>query len=106
MISYEVNAPRSINSPTLPRPVAGDDLRAAGGPAARSPEELNFFTVEQLADRFNVSTKTISRWRHLGLAARCFSHEGRPRIGFAHQDVARFIAENPDRVRRGAGFRS
>lgn len=109
MIGYEVNAPRSNNSPTLPRPVAGGDRNAAGSQAAslqaaRSPEELNYFTVEQLADRFNVSTKTISRWRRLGLVARGFSHEGRPRIGFAHQDVARFIAENPDRVRRGAGF--
>ena len=28
------------------------------------------FTVEQLAKQFNVSTKTISRWRDLGLVSR------------------------------------
>ncbi|MDD4267252.1 MAG: sigma-70 family RNA polymerase sigma factor [Pirellulaceae bacterium] len=104
MIGYEVTAPRNSQTQTLPRPLSVGGRKAAGVPAARSPEELNYLTVEQLAGRFNVSTKTISRWRRLGLAARCFSCDGRSRIGFDHQDVARFIAENPARVRRGAGF--
>ncbi len=67
-------------------------------------EELSLLTVEQLAERLNVSTKTISRWRNQGLVARSFSRDGRHRVGFTHQDVARFIAENPVRVSRGAHF--
>ena len=73
-------------------------------PANASPEELSLLTVEQLAERLNVSTKTISRWRNQGLVAQSFSRDGRHRVGFAHQDVARFIAENPNRIRRGADF--
>ena len=72
--------------------------------ANASPEELSLLTVEQLAEHMNVSTKTISRWRTQGLVAQSFSRDGRHRVGFAHQDVARFIAENPNRIRRGADF--
>jgi RNA polymerase primary sigma factor/RNA polymerase sigma factor len=72
--------------------------------SAAPPEELSLLTVEQLAERLNVSTKTISRWRNQGLVALSFSRDGRHRVGFAHQDVARFIAENPARIRRGARF--
>ncbi len=78
-----------------------DQLPASG---ATTPEELSLLTVEQLAERLNVSTKTISRWRNQGLVARSFSRDGRHRIGFFHQDVARFIAENPTRITRGAQF--
>ncbi len=73
-------------------------------PSSTTPEELSLLTVEQLAEHLSVSTKTISRWRNQGLVARSFSHDGRHRVGFAHQDVARFIAENPSRIRRGADF--
>lgn len=81
-------------------------LAGRGEPSSSgtSPEELSLLTVEQLADRLNVSTKTISRWRNQGLVARSFCRDGRHRVGFAHQDVARFIAENPNRIRRGADF--
>ncbi|NLS96191.1 MAG: sigma-70 family RNA polymerase sigma factor [Planctomycetaceae bacterium] len=81
--------------------VATHDVQAS---SAAPPEELSLLTVEQLAERLNVSTKTISRWRNQGLVARSFSRDGRHRVGFAHQDVARFIAENPERIRRGSGF--
>lgn len=81
--------------------VASHDVQAS---SAAPPEELSLLTVEQLAERLNVSTKTISRWRNQGLVAQSFSRDGRHRVGFAHQDVARFIAENPERIRRGADF--
>ena len=46
--------------------------RGIGVPADTAPEELSLLTVEQLADRLNVSTKTISRWRNQGLVAQSF----------------------------------
>jgi RNA polymerase primary sigma factor/RNA polymerase sigma factor len=60
--------------------------------------------VDQLAEHLNVSTKTIARWRRQGLASRRFVVDGRTRIGILQSWVDRFVAENPERVRRGARF--
>jgi RNA polymerase primary sigma factor/RNA polymerase sigma factor len=62
------------------------------------------FTVEELAKQFNVSTKTISRWRALGLVSRRLVFDGRKRVGFLRSSVDRFIKNNADRVERGAKF--
>jgi RNA polymerase primary sigma factor len=61
-------------------------------------------TVEALAKQFNVSTKTISRWRRLGLVSRRFMMDGRKRVGFLQSSVDRFVERNSDRIRRGAQF--
>jgi RNA polymerase primary sigma factor/RNA polymerase sigma factor len=53
---------------------------------------------------FNVSTKTISRWRDQGLVSRRFVCDGRKRVGFLHSSVERFVARNRERVRRGERF--
>lgn len=62
------------------------------------------FTVDQLAKLFNVSTKTISRWRSVGLEGRMFDFGGRKQLGFPRKSVAQFIRENPKRVKRGSQF--
>jgi RNA polymerase primary sigma factor len=61
-------------------------------------------TVEELAKRFNVSTKTISRWRSQGLVSRRFVLDGRKRVGFLESSVTRFVEHNQERVRRGSQF--
>ena len=61
-------------------------------------------TVEQLAKQFNVSTKTISRWRRQGLVSRRFVLDGRKRVGFLQSSVDRFVEQNRERVRRGSQF--
>jgi RNA polymerase primary sigma factor/RNA polymerase sigma factor len=61
-------------------------------------------TVEDLSRMFNVSTKTISRWRDQGLVSRRYVCEGRKRVGFLHSSVERFVARNRARVRRGERF--
>lgn len=61
-------------------------------------------TVEELAKQFNVSTKTISRWRELGLVSRRLVFDGRKRVGFLRSSVDRFVKTNHDRVARGARF--
>lgn len=61
-------------------------------------------TVEDLSRMFNVSTKTISRWRDQGLVSRRFLSDGRKRVGFLHSSVERFVAKNRDRVKRGERF--
>ena len=62
-------------------------------------------TVEDLSKMFNVSTKTISRWREQGLVSRRFVFDGkRKRVGFLRSSVERFVARNAERVRRGERF--
>ena len=76
--------------------------------AAAIPVELAgepVLTVEELSRLFNVSSKTISRWRRHGLVSRRFVFDGRKRIGFLQSSVDRFVARNHDRVSRGARFR-
>ncbi len=61
-------------------------------------------TVDDLAQQFNVSTKTISRWRELGLVSRRLVFDGRKRVGFLRSSVDRFVRNHQDRVERGARF--
>lgn len=61
-------------------------------------------TVEELSKQFQVSTKTISRWRRQGLISRRFVFDGRKRVGFLESSVERFVDQNQERVRRGAQF--
>jgi RNA polymerase primary sigma factor/RNA polymerase sigma factor len=61
-------------------------------------------TVDELSKAFNVSTKTISRWREAGLVSRRLLFGGRKRVGFLHSSVESFIASNRDKVRRGERF--
>ena len=75
---------------------------AAELPADAMGEQV--FTVEELARQFNVSTKTISRWRELGLVSRRLVFDGRKRVGFLRSSVDRFVRNNAERVERGAKF--
>jgi RNA polymerase primary sigma factor/RNA polymerase sigma factor len=62
-------------------------------------------TIDELGKMWNVSTKTVNRWREVGLISRRFLFEGKPRIGFLRSSVDRFARSNPRRIRRGARFR-
>lgn len=61
-------------------------------------------TIDDLSEMFNVSTKTISRWRNKGLVSRRFIVDGRKRVGFLSSSVDRFVKGNRDRVARGEKF--
>lgn len=61
-------------------------------------------TVDDLSRMFNVSTKTISRWRDQGLVSRLFIVDGRRRVGFLHSSVERFVDKNRNKVERGKQF--
>ena len=74
---------------------------AAAQPATAGDEVLS---IEDLANRFNVSTKTISRWRDHGLVAERHLVGGRRRVGFLASAVERFIRDNPLRIERGSRF--
>jgi RNA polymerase primary sigma factor/RNA polymerase sigma factor len=80
-----------------------EDLSDSADMAAEHIGE-QVLTVEELARQFNVSTKTISRWRELGLVSRRLVFDGRKRVGFLRSSVDRFVKKNHDRVARGARF--
>jgi RNA polymerase primary sigma factor/RNA polymerase sigma factor len=75
---------------------------AANVPAEGAGEQV--LTVEELSRQFQVSTKTISRWRRQGLISRRFVFDGRKRVGFLASSVRRFVEQNEERVRRGSQF--
>jgi RNA polymerase primary sigma factor/RNA polymerase sigma factor len=75
---------------------------AANVPAEDAGEPV--LTVDELSRMFNVSTKTISRWRRQGLVSRRFVFDGRKRVGFLQQSVDRFVEHNRERIQRGERF--
>jgi len=77
---------------------------AANIRAADLPEPVH--TVDDLSRMFNVSPKTIARWRELGLVSRRLIFDGgKKRLGFLQSSVDRFVARNLRRVKRGEQFR-
>ncbi len=80
-----------------------EDMSEAADVQVEEANEL-VHTVNDLSRMFNVSTKTISRWRDQGLVSRRFLVGGRKRVGFLQSSVDRFIANNRDRIRRGERF--
>jgi RNA polymerase primary sigma factor len=96
--------------------VSGSDLQAdlqifiakLSGKLAVSvaQEGERVWTIEELALKFNVSTKTINRWRPRGLLARKFVFDdGTHRLGFLESAVERFARENPELVACAGQFR-
>jgi RNA polymerase sigma factor (sigma-70 family) len=64
------------------------------------------YTLEELAEKFNVSTKTINRWRNRGLVARKFMNDDyKKRLGFLQSSVDKFLEHNPELVSNAKDFR-
>jgi len=95
--------------------IVGDDLRhdlelfirrversLPALPIEQSVEPM--LTLEEVSKRFNVSTKTISRWRVKGLAARRLKVKGRSQLGFPQTAVEKFISDHRNLVEKGAKF--
>ena len=62
-------------------------------------------SIAEACKRFNVSGKTIQRWRKLGLVSRRFAGaDGRLRVGFLESSLDRFATRNAGRVQAGAEF--
>jgi len=102
--------PESFPNMKLSGIEAGHDLRlfvedlsdSANVPAFAAGEIV--LTVDELSKLFNVSTKTIQRWREQGLVSRRFVFDGRKRVGFLKSSVDQFVSRNEERVKRGARF--
>jgi RNA polymerase sigma factor (sigma-70 family) len=63
------------------------------------------YSLEELAKKFNVSTKTINRWRKRGLVARKFINDDyTKRLGFLESSVDKFLELNPGLVSNAKDF--
>ena len=63
------------------------------------------YSIGELAERFDVSTKTIFRWRHRGLVGWKFRYpDRRMRVVFPDACVRRFVAQHAEIVSRGSSF--
>ena len=81
-----------------------EDLSGTVGQTAEQAAEP-VLTVDAVSRRFNVSTRTVARWRGQGLVARRFVIDGRTKVGFLESSLARFVATHRDQVDRGTRFR-
>jgi RNA polymerase sigma factor (sigma-70 family) len=62
-------------------------------------------SIDDVTERFNVTSKTIQRWRRRGLPARRFLFpDGKRRVGFLVGSVERFFATHREQVQRGTNF--
>jgi len=72
-------------------------------PVEEVPEPV--LTMTEVSKQFNVSTKTVTRWRQQGLVGgRRFMLAGRAQVGFVKSVVDRFLATNTARIERGSRF--
>lgn len=61
--------------------------------------------IEAVCERFNVTSKTIQRWRRRGLPARRFVFgDAKRRVGFLLSSVERFFCGHGEQVARGMNF--
>lgn len=62
-------------------------------------------SIDDVTERFNVTSKTIQRWRRKGLPARRFRFpDGKRRVGFLLGSVERFFSGHKEQVARGMNF--
>ncbi len=89
------------------QPIKGDELiedlrifitKLSSQLALASAEQgQKVYPIEELAAHFDVSTKTIHRWRKRGLIARKFVFDdGKRRLGFLQSAVDKFLKDNPN----------
>ncbi len=79
-------------------------IEALGGtvPAAELADEL--VCLEDLAKQLNVSTRTIRRWRKLGLVGRRVLRNGKRQVCYQQSVIDKFLVSNQVRVERGGKF--
>jgi RNA polymerase primary sigma factor len=71
-------------------------------PAEKIPEPV--FTLDELSQNLNVSTKTLSRWRDRGLVARMIISKGKKKLGVRQSLLNRFLIQNRQVVDKGSRF--
>ena len=112
-VCYQVTGyrPRRDLGDTLPGDTLREDLGrmveqvSASLKLSRDEVSEPVYTIKEAADHFNVSQKTIQRWRKQGLVAWKFKDgDGRTRVGLRASSLERFANQNADRVEEAGAF--
>jgi len=102
----EAHAEISINGKVLQHDLAQMILRLERSlpplPIELAAEPM--LSLDEVSRRFNVSTKTVTRWRLLGLAARRVLVENKRQLGFPLSAVEAFASNHASQVQRGTKF--
>ena len=61
-------------------------------------------SLAAISKQLNVSTKTVRRWRRLGLEGRRVFLDGKRQLGFKQSVIDDFLSAHGERVRRGSRF--
>lgn len=96
--------------------IRGNDLREdlrvfiskLSGQLARpvTEQDQKVYTVEELARLFDVSRKTVDRWRKRDLIGRKYIFEdGLRRFGFPQSTVDEFVKDHHDLIAKASGFK-
>ena len=71
-----------------------------------SKQDEKIYTIEELAKKLKVSTKTINRWRNKGLLARKYLFDdGKKRFGFSDSAIENFRSKNPQLIENASNFK-
>lgn len=76
-------------------------------PAPSDPtqeQEVQGWTIEDICARLGVCSKTIQRWKKLGLVGTTITALGRRRLVYNPQEVEQFVKDHPNEVERGTRF--
>ena len=73
-----------------------------GQPVEQASEPV--LTVGEVSRRFNVTTRTITRWRAQGLVSRRFVVDGRTKVVFLESSLTKFVDAHREQVDRGSRF--
>lgn len=103
--------PEGMNHPVLDGTDVRHDLRRfvedLSATVKQTPEQVGepILTVDAVSKKYNVSSRTVTRWRNQGLAARRFVLGGKAKVGFLTSSVERFVSSHREQVDRGSRFR-
>jgi RNA polymerase primary sigma factor len=79
-------------------------IEALGGSVPSEELTGQCVSLEELARQLNVSTRTIRRWRKLGLVGRRVVRDGKRQMCYVQGVVDRFLAGHREQVERGSKF--
>ncbi|MCD4830609.1 MAG: sigma-70 family RNA polymerase sigma factor [Anaerohalosphaeraceae bacterium] len=81
-------------------------LRASARLKLKADEqEEKIYSIDELAEKFSVSGRTIERWRKKGLVAgKYIFGDGIMRTGFAAEEVDEFTGENTELLKRASQY--
>src|SRR5207302_3578583 len=92
---------------TVSAPLAEPEVLPAPAPAgvgASGTDAGLLVTLDELSKRLNVSTKTVRRWRKLGLVGRRALRNGKYQVYYQESVIHHFLTTHQDRVERGSKF--